>query len=114
MGRRGHRVSRARHPPARGREALRLIREQGLAADEAARRAMPGAWVEYRAEVRTALTERQDIELALSPAMETSSPSGNPHVTRCEARSRHRGRDRRRAQRRPLQSHTGRIRRSGP
>jgi hypothetical protein len=29
-------------------EALRLIREQGLAPDDAARRATPGAWTGYR------------------------------------------------------------------
>jgi len=43
-------------------EALRLIREQGLAPDEAARRATPGAWSEYRAQVRAALAERRDVK----------------------------------------------------
>ena len=43
-------------------EALRLIREQGLAPDEAARRATPGAWAEYRAQVRAALADRRDVK----------------------------------------------------
>jgi hypothetical protein len=43
-------------------EALRLIREQGLARDEAARRATPGAWAEYCAKVRAAPTDRRDVE----------------------------------------------------
>jgi hypothetical protein len=38
-------------------EALRLIKEQGLAPDDAARRATPGAWAEYRAKVSTMLAE---------------------------------------------------------
>ena len=43
-------------------EALRLIREQDLAPDEAARRATPGAWTEYRAQVRAALADRRDVK----------------------------------------------------
>jgi hypothetical protein len=43
-------------------EALRLIKEQGLAPEEAARRATPGAWTEYRAQVRAALAGRRDVK----------------------------------------------------
>ena len=43
-------------------EALRLVREQSIAPDEAARRATPGAWAEYRATVRMMLAEQRGVE----------------------------------------------------